>query len=73
MKTPESKHSLEDHDLGELAKTQTNARARTRLYILHQYRIGNSSEQIAHNLNINNLYQLIFMAQYALLQGKVKD
>ncbi len=48
-----SKHSLDEHDFGELAKTESKARARTRLYILHQYRIGNTSEAIANNLSIN--------------------
>ncbi|OBX84237.1 helix-turn-helix domain-containing protein [Faucicola atlantae] len=46
-------HSLEDHDFGELAKTESKARARTRLYILHQYRIGKQSFEIAENLSIN--------------------
>jgi transposase len=46
-------HSLDDHDFGELAKTESKARARTRLYILHQYRIGKQSHEIAENLNIN--------------------
>ena len=46
-------HSLDDHDFGELAKTESKARARTRLYILHQYRIGKQSHEIAENLSIN--------------------
>lgn len=53
MKEPNPKHSLDEHDFGELAKTESKARARTRLYILHQYRIGNNSEEIAKNLSIN--------------------
>lgn len=53
MKESNPKYRLDDYDFGELAKTESNARARTRLYILHQYRIGNSSEEIAKNLSIN--------------------
>ena len=53
MKESNPKHSLEDHDFGELAKTESKARARTRLYILHQYRIGKQSFEIAENLSIN--------------------
>jgi len=53
MKESNSKHSLDDYDFGELAKTESNARARTRLYILHQYRIGKHSFEIAENLSIN--------------------
>ena len=53
MKESNPKHSLDDYDFGELAKTESNARARTRLYILHQYRIGKHSFEIAENLNIN--------------------
>ena len=53
MNKLKSKHSLEDHDFGELAKTESKARARTRLYILHQYRIGKQSFEIAENLSIN--------------------
>ena len=48
-----SKHSLDEHDFGELAKTESKARARTRLYILHQYRLGKHSFEIAKNLSIN--------------------
>lgn len=46
-------HTLKDHDFGNLAKKETNARARTRLYILHQYSIGKQSFEIAQNLGIN--------------------
>lgn len=46
-------HSLEDHDFGELAKTESKTRARTRLYTLHQYRISKQSFEIAENLSIN--------------------
>ena len=53
MKESNPKHSLDDYDFGELAKNESNARARTRLYILHQYRIGKHSFEIAENLNIN--------------------
>ena len=53
MKESNPKHSLDDYDFGELAKTESNARARTRLYILHQYRLGKHSFEIAENLNIN--------------------
>ena len=53
MKESNPKHSLDDYDFGELAKTESNARARTRLYILHQYRIGKHSFEIAENLSIN--------------------
>ena len=51
MKESNPKHSLNDYDFGELAKTESNARARTRLYILH--RIGKHSFEIAENLSIN--------------------
>ena len=53
MKESNPKHSLDDYDFGELAKTESNARARTRLYILHQYRLGKHSFEIAENLSIN--------------------
>ena len=53
MKESNPKHSLDDYDFGELAKTESNARARTRLYILHQYRLGKHSFEIAKNLSIN--------------------
>ena len=53
MKESNPKHSLDNYDFGELAKTESKARARTRLYILHQYRIGKQSFEIAENLSIN--------------------
>ena len=51
MNTPP--HSLSDHDFGKLSKTESNARARTRLLILHQYSIGTKTNDIAKLFSIH--------------------
>lgn len=51
----DTKHTLKDHNFGELAKKESNGRARTRLYILHQYQLGKPSDEIARDLSINVL------------------
>ncbi len=51
MKT--TSYTLDEHNFGELAKKESKGRARTRLYILHQYKLGKQSEQIAQDLSIN--------------------
>lgn len=47
------KHQLNEHDFGNLAKKERGGRARTRLYILHQYSIGKESQAIADALSIH--------------------
>lgn len=48
MKT--TNYKLDEHNFGELAKTESKGRARTRLYILHQYKLG---KEIAQGLAIH--------------------
>ena len=48
----ESYH-LTDHDFGKLSRTETNARARTRLLILHQCSMGKPAKDIATGLCIH--------------------
>lgn len=47
------KHNLEAHDFGKLSKTESNPRARTRLLVLHQYRLGKNAVQIGNSLSIH--------------------
>lgn len=46
-------HTLEEHDFAKLAKTERDARARTRLYILNMYKHGKTSKEIAQSLSVN--------------------
>lgn len=46
-------YTLDEYNFGELAKTESKGRARTRLYILHQYKLGKQSEEIAQDLAIH--------------------
>ncbi|MDO4251407.1 MAG: winged helix-turn-helix domain-containing protein [Moraxella sp.] len=64
-------HTLKAHDFGKLAKTETKARARTRLYVLHQYSIGKQSAEIAQNLCINA--QVVRTIKRRYLQHGIKS